>query len=269
MYLVSRNYYFKDDQYIDEFQRFLDNVNYTERNPLNTEMLFLWSMIRSIQPKLFIESGTFRGYSANFICEALSLNHNNPDFISIGFDIDNCLSYASNRLSKYRFAKVIEADSRSYIKQMKHENRLVAFFIDGPKGRNMPPLFSNILIKFRNIAFIAVHDCEEDSSSGNRGYVTTYFRNQFHYLFCDSQFQEKFQYLDQNLIDLPEMNFWQPYRLQGKPRKSYGTQTCYIIPREDIAKLTQIYLSIFRFVRFSVYPQIKQTAKVLLRYEDH
>jgi hypothetical protein len=226
-------------------------------------------MIRSTQPELFIESGTFRGYSANFICEALSLNNNDPEFISIWFHIDNCLTYASDRLSKYEFAKVIEGDSRSFISSYKNENRLSAFFIDGPKGRNIPSLFFSILKKFRNVAFIAVHDCEKESGSGNRGYSTNFFRNEFKYLFCDSQFQEQYDFLDRKLVDRPEMDYWQPYRVLGSPRESYGTQTCYIIPRNDTTKLSQIKLSIYRVLRFITYPYIKKIIKNLLRYENN
>lgn len=54
---------FSPEDYLKEFNEFLGTVEYSDRNPLNTEMFFMWCMIRRFKPLLFIESGTFRGYS--------------------------------------------------------------------------------------------------------------------------------------------------------------------------------------------------------------
>ncbi|RLC81225.1 MAG: hypothetical protein DRJ03_08275 [Chloroflexi bacterium] len=89
-----RNEFFQDDEYLDEFEDFVGTVTWSDRNPFNTEMFFLWSMIRSTKPKLFVESGTFKGYSANLICEALERNGNGAEFITIGFNFQNCLPFA-------------------------------------------------------------------------------------------------------------------------------------------------------------------------------
>ena len=111
-----RNEFFQDDEYLDEFEDFVGTVTWSDRNPFNTEMFFLWSMIRSTKPKLFVESGTFKGYSANLICEALERNGNGAEFITIGFNFQNCLPFARRRLEGYRFARVIEGDSREILK---------------------------------------------------------------------------------------------------------------------------------------------------------
>ncbi len=269
MNIISYRRYFNDHQYLREFEDFLDSVTYTERNPLNTELFFLWSMIRSTKPKLFIESGTFRGYSANFICEALARNANNVEFVSFGFNLDNCISYASQRLAKYEFARVVEGDARELITGFASESRPTAFFIDGPKGRNIPPLLFNILKLFANIIFIAVHDCEEESGSGNRWYVSNFFGNQYDYILCDSSFQERLSFLDQDLINRPEMHYWKPYFISGKPQDSYGTQTCFVIPKEKISRLNRIYVDINRRIRFYAYPYLKNQVKRLIGYENN
>ena len=153
---------FNPQDYLDEFRSFCAGVAETGRNPLNTEMFFLWSIIRTYRPELLIESGTFRGYSAVFICEALRRNANGAEFVTFGYNLENCLPYARQRLAEYPFARVIEQDSRTGIRQFDGEMRAAAFFIDGPKGRNMPALFGGILRTFKQIHFLAVHDCQPE-----------------------------------------------------------------------------------------------------------
>ncbi len=250
------NHFFKDNKYLVEFTDFLDRVAYSERNPLNTEMYFLWSMIRSTQPELFIESGTYKGYSANFICEALKRNGGEVEFVTMGYNLENCLPYSSHRLEPYPFARVEEGDSRVLIKTLwKNEPRSAGFFIDGPKGRNMPPLLFSILRRFRNIEFIAVHDCEKESGSGNRWYIEKFFGKEYPIMYCDSSFQDRFAHLDKTLIGKSETSKWRPYYLNGKRRASYGTETGFILPNlgklQPFQALIPFYL--YRFFRFRLH----------------
>ena len=99
------NNFFRAEQYLAEFSDFLSTVEWSDRSPLNTEMFFLWSMIRATKPELFIESGTFRGYSANFICEALKRNNNGAKFITFGFNLEHCLPSARERLKQYTYPR--------------------------------------------------------------------------------------------------------------------------------------------------------------------
>jgi hypothetical protein len=193
-------------------------------------MFFLWAMIRSTKPKLFIESGTFKGYSANFICEALKHNDNDAEFITFGFSLENCLTFARQRLKEYSFARVIEGDSRELLKAWPNETRPTAFFIDGPKGWNMSPLFFAIQAKFANIQFIAVHDSQQESGSRNRWHLLKFFGGEYPLMFCESNFQKKFSYLDESLIGKSELVDWKPYYWNGIKQDSYGTETCYILP---------------------------------------
>lgn len=248
--------FFYKDEYLDEFERFLQSVEYTDRNPLNTEMLFLWSMIRASKPELFIESGTFRGYSATFICEAMKRNGNQVSFVSMGYNLENCIPYARHRLELYRFARVVEGDSRILInKYWKAETRKTAFFVDGPKGRNMPPLFFSILRNFHNIEFIAVHDCERDSGSGNRWYLENFFGREFPIFYCGTSFQEQFSFLDKPLIGKSEISPWRPYFRNNRHRESYGTETGYVLPklRKQNHPLFLIPFYLYRLFRFKIY----------------
>jgi len=166
--------FFAKDAYLAEFQRFLPTVEWSDRSPLNTTMFFLWSMIRSTKPKLFVKSGTFMGYSAHFICEAIRLNDNDARFVTFGFNLENCMPFARKRLRNYPFAEVVEGDSRNLIGQLRTAVP-AAFYVDGPKGVNMLPLFYEILGGFENIEFVAMHDCERGSGSRNRWYVERFF----------------------------------------------------------------------------------------------
>jgi len=247
---MKYNDFFSPDDYLEEFKDFLSTVEYSPRNPLNTEMFFLWCMIRTLKPSLFIESGTFRGYSAAFICAALSRNDNGAEFITIGFDLDDCIAFARRRLKNYPFATVIEADSREYVANLPGEDRPAAFFIDGPKGRNMPPLFAAIQKRFSNILFIAVHDSERESGSRNRQRVKEYFGPEFPIIFCDETFEVPYQQMDECLIDESDSNLWKPYFLHGSKRNSYGTETAYILTQHPykLPWILRILLKPYRYL---------------------
>ena len=251
-----RNKFFRDDEYLKEFTDFLGTVIWSDRNPLNTEMFFLWSMIRTLKPELFIESGTFRGYSANFICEALERNDNDAEFVTFGFNLENCLSFARARLEKYSFAIVVEGDSREFLRSWAEETRPTAFFIDGPKGRNMPPLLFAILRNFPNTQFIAVHDCQKESGSRNRMYIHKFFSREYPIMFCESTFQDKFSYLDEPLIGKSELVDWKPYQWNGVMWDSYGTETGYVLP--VLGKIgtpfSRLPFYLYRQIRFRIYP---------------
>jgi hypothetical protein len=253
-----RSQFFDDDDYLDEFSDFLRTVEWSDRSPLNTEMFFLWSMIRTTKPKLFIESGTFRGYSANLVCEALDRNSNGAEFITYGFDLDGCLKFARKRLARHRFATVVEGDSREMLKGWSPEARSTAFFVDGPKGRNMAPLFFTILAKFPNVQFIAVHDCEKESGSGNRHYLEAFFWGEYLIMYCGSDFQDKFAYLDDSLVGRSELVDWKPYYWDGVRRDSYGTETGYVLP--ILGKMGTVgsrrLFSLYRSFRFRVYHRL-------------
>jgi predicted O-methyltransferase YrrM len=227
---------FNPDEYLAEFKAFLPSVAFSDRNPLNTEMFFLWCMIRTQRPALFIESGTFRGYSASFICEALARNDDGAEFITIGFNLDDCLPYARERLAHYPFAQVVEADSREYLAARGHEQRHTAFFIDGPKGCNMFPLFKVIERHFNDVAFIAVHDCERESTSYNRKRVRQFFGLDHPILFCDTTFQTRYQDMDEPLIGRSELADWRPFHFKGAPRESYGSETAYVLRGRELTR---------------------------------
>lgn len=221
--------FFSPDEYVDEFREFLTTVEYSDRNPLNTEMFFLWCMIRTVKPVVFVESGTFRGYSAHFICEALRRNANGAEFVTIGFNLNDCIPFARERLKTYSFATVVEGDSREYVARLPVEHRPSAFFVDGPKGRHMLPLFRAIQNRFANVRFVAVHDCERESGSLNRRRVRQYFGLEFPILFCDATFQVRYQQMDECLIGKSELALWRPYFFRGQKQESYGTETGYVL----------------------------------------
>lgn len=265
-----RNNFFQDDEYIDEFSDFIRTVIWSERGPLNTEMFFLWSMIRAVKPKLFIESGTFKGWSANVICEALKRNDNGAEFITFGFSEENCLSFAKQRLNKYPFANIIEGDSRKILRSWPKQTRSSVFFIDGPKGRNMPPLFFIILKNFSNVKFIAVHDCQKESSSWNRWYLNQFFGKEFPIMFCDSSFQNRFSYLDEPLIGKPELLGWKPHQWNGVPQDSYGIETGYVYSHPLIGKIgtpcSRLLFSLYRQIRFRMYHGLTMKLRPIIKH---
>ena len=265
--------FFDPLDYLAEFRAFLPAVAYSERNPLNTEMFFLWCMIRSQKPALFIESGTFRGYSAHFICAALQRNaaDNAPgsaaagEFITFGFNLEDCLPAARARLVAYPFARVVESDSRLGVRAFQGEKRKTAFFIDGPKGRNMPALFFAIQKNFANVAFVAVHDCQPESTSGNRTYFEQFYNVDSRIFYCASPFQEQFAELDHPLIGRPEMLGWRPYWEAGAPTPSYGTQTGYAIPRPPAQNpLANLDRRLMRWFKLNLSLEIRNRARRLL-----
>ena len=256
--------FFNPNDFLEQFTDVMKTVKFTPRNPLNTEMFFLWCMIQSFEPKLFIESGTYRGYSANYICEGLDQTEEDVQFISYGYNLEGCIPFAIERLTHYNFATVIEGNSIKKIRVFNGEKRKTAFFIDGPKGKNLPDLLFLIIEYFRDIAFIAVHDCERDSSSNNRWYVEELSRLGFSLLFCGKEFQEEYSYLDVPLIDNEDMGHWRPYIRFGRPTSSYGTETGYLIPdarfHPDLRTRMEIYM---QKIWFFTYPRLKNRLRKL------
>jgi hypothetical protein len=252
--MMSEHWPFDAAAYLHEFKEFLPAVDFSDRNPLNTEMFYLWCMIRTMRPAVMIESGTFRGYSAHFICEALRLNGDGAQFVTYGFNSEKCLPFARGRLEDYPNAKVVECDSRIALKEWPVEFRPAAFFIDGPKGRNMPPLFRLITKRFKNILFIAVHDCEEGGTSRNRWYVERCFGDDYPLRYCDELFQTKFGHLDDNLVGASERINWRPFEKGGQETPFYGTATGYVMVSEGRVgtRLSRLFASIYRSVRFGI-----------------
>jgi len=220
------------DGMMNDFEQFLKTVTYSERNPLNTEAFYLWCMVRRDQPEQFIESGTFKGYSATFLCEALAGNSNNPSFTTIGYDLENCLIVARDKLAKYEFAEVVEGDSFLVVDDIQDKSKPTAFFIDGPKGKNLRPLLEKLFEIYSDIVFIAIHDAEKESGSGNRK-IALSFENQCDVFFCGADFQERYRHLDEPLFDVMPEDLWRPYRLKGKDMESYGSETAFIVPNPE------------------------------------
>lgn len=258
---------FNASLYEEEFAAFLPTVAVSDRCPLNTEMFFLWCMIRTSKPTLFIESGAYRGYSAAFICEALKRNNNGAEFITYGYDSQGCLRDARQRLSRYRFAQVIEGDSRKHLSCWATETRPTAFFVDGPKGRNMPPLFYTIDKQFGNKVFLAVHDCEPESGSGNRWYLETFWSPAYPIIYCDSTFQTSCSSFDEALAGEPESSHWKPYHLHGKRRVSYGTETGFVLfgSEKPGTPFSRFSARVYRYMRFRVVQKAANKVRMLRR----
>lgn len=216
------------EKYRDEFCEFSKTMVPSERCPLNTEMLALWTMIRETKPELFVESGAYKAYSARYICEALSKNEIPCEFMTIGFDLDGCLAVARKNLIKYPFAQVVNADSRIFVSKIANPQRRAAFFIDGPKGPNMYPLFKELLKRFSQVSFVAVHDCNIENGSNNQFITRNFFEPQFAVEIVDNEFQEHFKELDAPLVGIEAMQGWVPYQHQGVRGPSYGTQTAFV-----------------------------------------
>lgn len=241
----------KPESFEAEFNAFLPSVEFSERNPLNTEMFFMWCMIRTFQPELFIESGTYRGYSGTFICEALKRNDNGAKFVTIGFDLEGCMEHARRRLGVFDHATIIEGDSREVIKSVGTPESRVAFFIDGPKGRNLPPLLASIDKRFRNRVFVAVHDCEKDRSP-NRALVEGYYRNLYPLYYCDDTFQTQYAQMDESLVGRSELVDWKPFHWNGQAQRSYGTETAFVVPSHSRVgtPLSRAWVRARRVVRY-------------------
>ena len=230
-YIAHYRDLFDPGRYLDEFRSFISTVEYSDRSPLNTEMFYMWCMIRALQPRLFIESGTFRGYSASIICEALARNDTAATFLTIGFNLEDCIPFAKQRLAPFSFARVIEGDSRQVLKRFDGATDKAAFFIDGPKGENMYPLLKLVLKKFPDFLFVAVHDCNKESGSGNRYCINNFFGTEFPILYSDTPFQQEYAELDSSIVGRSKLVSWSPFHLDGQPIDSYGTETGFVLGR--------------------------------------
>jgi len=149
----------------------------SDRSASPIEMVYLAKWIAHYQPALFIESGSDIGYSAECICEALDKHVEKPLFYTVEPDPARA-HYTRTRLERFPFATSITDKSDRWLKTWpRRVNAPVAFFIDGPKGVKMLPVFCDIMRRFTNIQFIAIHDCYEGGQQ--REVVIQFFAHEY------------------------------------------------------------------------------------------
>lgn len=152
------------------------------RSAVPAEMAGLTRWIEHFRPRLFIESGADLGYSGECICEALDRYVYEPEFYTLEIDPDRA-EYTRQRLERFSFARVITGDTGSWLRTWDPGfDEPVAFFIDGPKSVKMVPVFREILRRFTDIRFIAIHDCV--CGSTQRKVVQEYFGHEYVTLFA-------------------------------------------------------------------------------------
>lgn len=213
-------------KYENEFWEVAQKMEFTDRNPLNTEMFFLWCVLKSRPVVNLYESGTFKGYSTEFLAKAIV--DSPTEFTTIGMSLEDSYSYAKKRLAPYSNVTVIDDNSIDWVSRLPKSSQPCAWWIDGPKGRNLPPLLEQIGEKFDNVQWIAVHDAEPEDWSGNRKQTIKYFSDETPISFTEESFQEKYHYMDKPLIGRSELVPWYPYKQRGLEKTSYGTQTIFV-----------------------------------------
>ena len=155
----------------------------SERSISPIEGVYLARWIEHFKPRLFIESGSDIGFSGECICEALAEYVQDPTFYTVEIDPDRA-RHARERLARFSFATVVTGRSDAWLKTWpKRVNAPTAFFLDGPKGRGMLPVFRQIMRRFVNIQFIAVHDCY--CGGTQRQVVRDYFAHEYMTVFTD------------------------------------------------------------------------------------
>lgn len=153
------------------------DVERSDRSASPVEMVYLGKMIQHFKPDLFIESGSDIGYSGERICAALAKSVDTPLFYTVEPDPARA-HYTRTRLERFEFATAITGASAKWLKTWpRRVNARVAFFIDGPKGVKMIPLFASIMRRFTNIQFIAIHDCYEGGAQ--REVVLKFFAHEY------------------------------------------------------------------------------------------
>jgi len=212
--------------YEQEFWEMAQGLQFTDRNPLNTEMFFLWCLVKSSPIINLYESGTFQGYSAEILAKAIATKPIN--FTTIGLSLDDSYDFARNRLKGFSNVSVVEGNSVEWVKQQEKSNDRCGWWIDGPKGKNMLPLFDAIGEKYESVEWIAVHDAEPEDWSGNRKRTINYFSDTVPISFTEESFQKKYSYMDKPLIGKSSIEPWYPHKQRGLEDTSYGTQTIIV-----------------------------------------
>ncbi len=238
------------DSYLNELKPVFDNRRYTQHGILNTEALFLYSLLRKEAPDVVIESGTYKGYSSLFIAEALKRNGKGR-LITISVNRDNCLAFARKRLLDYPFVEIIEGESQKILKDKFKPLRVkdkISVFIDGPKGSSRD--FDELLFLLKakidegyNIDSILIHDCEKHipmfyNKNILEGYLnptrlkTEYFYKKFFSInrtlnFMTNNYYENYKFLDKDIFSKPDTDIL-PYNFKKGRQVSYGTSIAVI-----------------------------------------
>lgn len=212
------------NKYIHEFESLICNIKYEPAGMINTSLVVLYSLIREIKPRIFIESGSKYGYSSNIIAEAIKKNNTKSKFYCLSIFNNDEKKYFKNKMDKYNFVEIIEGKSEENISKIleKNRNEKFAILIDGPKGRSTGwDILNKTILKYnKNIQFLAFDSAQEHlpyeifyknwnnkrSINIERLKITTLFKNHyqnidFNISFQSNQFCRKYWHLNKNVLD--------------------------------------------------------------------
>lgn|GEM_PF-7023354 len=77
-------------------------------------------------------------------------------------------------------------------------------------------------------------------------------------MYCDSEFENKFAYLDISLIGKSKLASWKPYHWNGVKQDSYGIDTGYVLPMlgKVGTPVSRMLFRPYRQLRFNVYHRL-------------
>ncbi|MBI4342273.1 MAG: class I SAM-dependent methyltransferase [Candidatus Omnitrophica bacterium] len=224
-----------------EFEQLIATMRYEPHGIVNTAGLLLYAMVRHYRPRLFVESGTGRGYSTQFIAEALRANGNGARLVTFGLAHDDNLQAARERLARYPFVTVIEGEAQRRLPAALNGLTALpsAVFIDGPKAKD--PAFGQLLTqlyRFSDLLFIALDDCQQHVPPGldpdgrfPRGFLNLHRvklaklaarlpRGRYQLGFMSNVFSERFAYLNEPIYRV--VDGMGPYRFRRSRQLSHS-----------------------------------------------
>lgn len=195
---------------IDDFQKKVLPIEWTERSILLSEGFALCAIAKMYDIDVLIESGTYNGRSTKIWTKFFETN---IDIYSIDIHINN---KARNFLKNDRVI-LIEGDSNSIIRDItsKYQEKKVGIFIDGPKGKEAVYLLEK-LIDYQNVYFIGIHDLHRNDFTKNRPLRARDLFEKINYdkfLTDDMDFVNSYSFLDNydlNQIDQENQLSWKP-----------------------------------------------------------
>lgn len=180
--------------HVQAFERLASGIPYERKGVLYSEMLFVYAILRRLQPKRILESGRARGQSTHLLAACFPAT----PIVSIEFDAQSPdVAVAAARLRPFANVELLFGDATVMLPQLLRPGDAV--MIDGPKGFRALRLALQLL-SLGDRAPVATFIHDSGHGSVERAFLAQAIP---HTLYSDeARFVRQFAFLDKSCNEL-------------------------------------------------------------------
>lgn len=208
---------------------------YQERGILNSEMLAVCALCRSLGVDAILESGRARGQSTHLLCRFFAASSTRITSVELFRDAD--AEFAERRLAGMD-VELLYGDSTQILPELVQglEGKRIAVLLDGPKGQAAIDLANGLFELSPNVVAAFLHDTRRQTpqrdtleSLRTRAFFTD-----------DAGYVAEFGDLDRSCLPAPGAaiteHTWRPNMKGHDPIPSYGPTLAVLLPRPGMRR---------------------------------